>query len=95
MSEARTASQIYWFDNGPGHTLDFTPDSYVDVTAEWESATDWLGKLMAFVQNKPFDPRQDAAMETKTTLARYRGLACGAKYAEALRAVRPVARELW
>lgn len=92
---AKTAGQIYWFDNGPGHTIDFTPDTYVDVSDEWPAASEWLGKLMAFVKNAPFDPTKDAAMETKTTLARYRGLACGARYAEAVRAVRPKTVELF
>lgn len=86
---ARSPSQVFWFDNGPGHTIDFTPDTYVDVSNEWQAASEWLGQLMAFVKNAPFDPTKDAAMETKTTLAKYRGLACGAKYAEALRSVRP------
>ena len=86
---ARSPSQVFWFDNGPGHTIDFTPDTYVDVSDEWQAASEWLGQLMAFVKNAPFDPTKDAAMDTKTTLAKYRGLACGAKYAEALRSVRP------
>jgi len=86
---ARSPGQVFWFDNGPGHTLDFTPDTYVDVSDEWQAASEWLGQLMAFVKNAPFDPTKDAAMETKTSLAKYRGLACGASYAEALRSVRP------
>ncbi len=72
-----------------------TPDTYVDVSDEWPVAADWLGRLMAFVKNAPFDPTKDSAMETKTALARYRGLACGAKYAEALRSVKPRAVELF
>ena len=35
------------------------------------------------------DPTKDAAMETKTVLSRYRGLACGVRYAEALKSLRP------
>lgn len=89
----RSPSQVYWYDNGPGHTIDFTPDTYVDVSGEWQAAVEWLGGLMAFVRNGPFDPAKDAAVETKTVLARYRGLACGARYAEAVRSVRPVARD--
>lgn len=85
---ARSPSQVFWYDNGPGHTIDFTPDTYVDVSAEWEAATAWLGALMAFVRNAPFDPTRDSAVDSKTILARYRGLACGARYAEATRSVR-------
>lgn len=89
-------SQVYWYDNGPGHTIDFTPDTFVDVTPEWPAATEWLGRLMAYVRNEPYDPaKADAALETKTVLARYRGLTCGARYAEAVRSVKAVPRELF
>lgn len=92
--DARVPSRIFWYDNGPGHTIGFEPDTYVDVSAEWETAREWLGRLMAFVRNEEFDPAKvDAAMDTKTVLSRYRGLACGAKYAEAFKSVRPVPRE--
>jgi hypothetical protein len=47
------------------------------------------------VRNKPLDPAKDAAIEAKTTLARYRGAACGVPYAEALRSVRPLTRDLF
>jgi hypothetical protein len=50
---------------------------------------------MAHVRNKPLDPAKDAAIEAKTTLARYRGAACGVPYAEALRSVRPLPRDLF
>lgn len=89
--DVRVPSRIYWYDNGPGHTIGFEPDTYVDVSSEWPAASEWLGKLMAFVKNVPFDATQlDAAMDTKTVLSRYRGLACGARYAEALRSMRPM-----
>lgn len=92
--EVKTPAAIYWYDNGPGHTIGFEPDTYVDVTAEWETVLDWLGRLMAFVRNEAWDPaKPDAATEAKTILARYRGLACGAPYAEALKAVRAIPRD--
>jgi LmbE family N-acetylglucosaminyl deacetylase len=87
--DVRTPSQAFWFDNGPGHTIDFTPDTFVDVSDDWKAAAEWLGRLMAFVKNIPFDAGNDAALDTKTILAKYRGLACGAKYAEAVRSFRP------
>ena len=90
---AKGPGQIYWYDNGPGHTIDFVPDTYVDVTAEWQGVTEWLGGLMAFVNNRPMDIAKDAAVDVKTTLARYRGMASGARYAEAVRSMRPTARE--
>ena len=89
--EAKGPSRVYWYDNGPGHTLGFEPDTYVDVSGEWTPASEWLGRLMAFVRNVPFDAaKPEGAVDTKTVLARYRGLACGARYAEALKSVRPV-----
>jgi LmbE family N-acetylglucosaminyl deacetylase len=77
--------RIYAYDNGPGHTIGFEPNTFVDVTPEWPAAMEWLGQLMAFVRNRPFDPQSpDAALIAKETLARYRGQACGTKYAEAV-----------
>lgn len=90
---ARSPSQVFWYDNGPGHTIDFTPDTYVDVSSVWPAAIEWLGGLMAFVRNRLLDVQKDAAVETKTVLARYRGMASGVQYAEALRTVRPIARD--
>lgn len=93
-ADARVPSRLFWYDNGPGHTIGFEPDTYVDVSAEWETAREWLGRLMAFVRKEDYDPaKADAAMDTKTVLARYRGLACGVKYAEAFKSVRPVPRD--
>ena len=96
VDTAKVPSRVFWYDNGPGHTIGFEPDTYVDVTADWESAREWLGRLMAFVRNQPYDPDAppDAAMETKAALARYRGLACGVRYAEAVRSQRPRAVEI-
>jgi LmbE family N-acetylglucosaminyl deacetylase len=90
VEEARVPSRVFWYDNGPGHTLGFEPDTYVDVSDEWDSARDWLGRLMAFVRNEKYDPTKvDVAIETKAVLSRYRGLACGVRYAEALKSVKP------
>jgi LmbE family N-acetylglucosaminyl deacetylase len=81
----RGPSRIYAYDNGPGHTLGFEPNTFVDVTSEWPSAMEWLGRLMAFVRNQPYDPQTLTPAQTaKETLARYRGQACGVKYAEAV-----------
>lgn len=93
--DARSPSRVFWYDNGPGHTIDFTPDTYVDISEEWAGVESWLGGLMAYVRNKPLDPARDAALEAKSVLARYRGAACGVRHAEALRSVRPLARELF
>lgn len=86
--KAKAPRQIYCYDNGPGHTIGFEPDTFVNVTDNWSSSMEWLGRLMAFVRNKPFDPEElDGAQTAKANLARYRGAACGVKYAEALQAM--------
>ncbi len=83
----RPARSVYWYDNGPGHTIGFEPDTFVDVSDVWSEANDWLGQLMAAMSDKPYDRSQPhPAQAAKETLARYRGAACGARYAEAMRA---------
>lgn len=93
--KAKVPRQIYCYDNGPGHTIGFEPNTFVNVTDTWPSAMEWLGKLMAFVRDKPFDPDElDGAQITKANIARYRGSTCGEKYAEALRAMNAQAVEI-
>jgi LmbE family N-acetylglucosaminyl deacetylase len=81
----KTPSRIYAFDNGPRHTVGFEPNTFVDVTPEWPAATEWLGQLMAFLRNKPYNPQTlDTAQDMKEILTRYRGLSISVKYAEAV-----------
>lgn len=86
---------IYWYDNGPRHTIGFEPDTFVNVSDEWPAAMDWLGRFMALVRNQPHDQKtRDAAQQAKEALAIYRGKTCGVPYAEAVRATQHAARDI-
>lgn len=95
LHRLKLPGRIYSYDNGPGHTIGFEPNTFVDVSDVWPSAMEWLGQLMAFVREKPYDElTPDAAQLAKANLARYRGAACGAKYAEAVWSPRARAVEI-
>jgi hypothetical protein len=91
----RPAKAIYAFDNGPRHTIGFEPNTFVDITAEWKLAAEWLGRFMALTRNQKYDPKlADSAVRAKETLAAYRGLSCGVRYAEAVWAMTPSPRDI-
>ena len=88
--------RAYYYDNGPRHTIGFEPDTYVDVTAEWDAAREWLSRLMRLAYGAPAGrsappERSEAdahpAVTLKETVAAYRGAASGVHRAEALRSL--------
>lgn len=91
----RIPKRIYYYDNGPGHTVDFKPDTYVDVSPHWPAAMEWLARNMAFVRKQEYDPGSpDGSQKVKEKLALYRGMACGTEYAEALMAYKAYPEEI-
>ena len=91
----RPPRAVYSYDNGPRHTIGFEPNTFVDISDEWEEAIEWLGRLGAWVRQENFEKgKMIGATATKETLARYRGAACGAARAEALWNPLPVKAEI-
>jgi LmbE family N-acetylglucosaminyl deacetylase len=87
--------RIYAYDNGPRHTVGFEPNTFVDVSAEWPGIAEWLGRFMALTRGEKYDrARPDGAVQAKETLARYRGMTCGVKYAEAVWAANAYPQEI-
>lgn len=92
----RPPRRVYQFDNGPGHTIGFEPNVYVNVSKEWDRAMEWLGRTMAAMRGADYDPANpDGSLAGKRVLAEYRGRACGTKYAEAVKSVRNYPQELF
>lgn len=81
----RPPRKIYFYDNGPRHTIGFEPNTFVDISDEWWEAMEWLGRLMSWVRKVPYEKGLiTGPLFTKEAIARYRGATCGANYAEAL-----------
>lgn len=93
--DLKAPAKIFYYDNGPRHTIGFEPDTFVDVTDQWPRAIEWLGRFMALVRDQEYRPEElDSAQETKQALALYRGKTCGTKYAEALKSPTPAPQEI-
>ena len=75
---------MYAYDNGPRHTIGFTPNTFVDVTDEWSDAIQWIGEIAALYRDATYDPeQQERNQRSKEVLSAYRGETCGVRYAEA------------
>jgi LmbE family N-acetylglucosaminyl deacetylase len=79
--------RAFYYDNGPRHTIGFEPDTYVDVSTEWEAAREWLARLMRLAFGERFESDAHPAVTLKETLGAYRGAASGVHRAEALRSL--------
>ena len=92
----RRPGRVYSYDNGPRHTIEFEPNTFVDISDEWPQAIEWLGRLMALGRNEKYDAKKKySAQQSKETLARYRGMTAGVKYAEALRSFDEYPRDIF
>jgi len=92
----KRASRVYEYDNGPRHTIDFEPNTFVDITDEWPRAAEWLGRLMAIRDNQAYDTETiPNSVQAKETLARYRGATCGVHYAEAVHSLQEYPQEIF
>lgn len=77
----------YSYDNGPCHTIGFTPNTFVDITDVWRDVWTWVGELSAAFCSQAYDPAiTQPNQRSKEIIAAYRGLTCGADYAEAFHA---------
>ena len=84
---------MYYYDNGPRHTIGFEPDTFVDVSDDWPRAIEWLGRFAALVKNE--DPKKPyPTQDSKEAQARYRGKTAGVAYCEALQAFQAYPREI-
>lgn len=93
--QVKRPREIYCYDNGPRHTIGFEADTYVNVTDEWATSMEWLGRFMALVRGEEFDAKhQHSAQRAKEVLARYRGATCGVQYAEAIWSANKLPRDI-
>jgi N-acetylglucosamine malate deacetylase 1 len=83
----RPPRAMFWYDNGPRHTINFEPDVFQDITLEMPKAREWIGRVHALSADQPYSPALfDPSQQNKEAISAYRGRTCGVRYAEGLRA---------
>ena len=90
---AHRPEALYYYDNGPRHTIGFEPDTFVDIGDVSLEAFAWLGSLMALVQGEQ-SRAVASAVEAKEKLAAYRGGTCGVKFSEDLKSFNHYPRDI-
>jgi len=91
--KGRRPKALYYYDNGPRHTVGFEPDTFVDISDVSLAAFAWLGSLMALVRGEQ-SRAVSSAVEAKEKLAAYRGGTCGVKFSEALKSFNHYPRDI-
>lgn len=84
-NDVRRPQRLYYYDNGPRHTIGFEPDTFFDISTVWAEAVEWLGGLMGLVLGER-SPSVMGPIRAKESLASYRGKTCGVEYCEAFQA---------
>lgn len=91
----RPPRRVYYYDNGPRHTIGFEPDTFVDVSEDWPRAIEWLGRQAAYVKDEPYSGSKPyPTQEAKEALAVYRGKTAGVRYVEALKSFNVYPQEI-
>jgi LmbE family N-acetylglucosaminyl deacetylase len=80
----RRPKALYYYDNGPRHTIGFEPDTYVDISDFSSEAFAWIGSLVALVRGEE-SGAVSSAVAAKEKLSAYRGSTCGVNFSEALK----------
>jgi LmbE family N-acetylglucosaminyl deacetylase len=75
-------TQVFYMDHPSG--INFRPQEYVDITAEFETKRQMLRQHASQVASMQEHSAADI-MDMLEVMARFRGLNCGCKYAEAFR----------
>ena len=91
--KTRRPEALYYYDNGPRHTIGFEPDTFVDITEVSMEAFAWLGRLMALVRGEQ-SRAVAGAVGAKEKLSAYRGGTCAVQFSEALKSFNAYPRDI-